>query len=252
VRLGDLVSLVFCAGWSEEQRFAGWSVRRDGARVVVSPDPFGGEAVPMAVDAREIAREPFGSSDELRAALGHAERCRLRGLCSGPDAEAGVTLRAATPDDADAVAEIWHLAWRDGHHGHVPAALLPHRTLAHFRPRVPPRLPTTTVAISCGVVLGFVTLHHDELDQIFVVREARGGGAAQALLRHAETTLAENHATAWLAVAAGNARARRFYERHGWHDAGGFDYPAEIPGGTLPVPTRRYEKALGGAGERRR
>ena len=50
--------------------------------------------------------------------------------------------------------------------------------------------------------------------------------------------------TAWLAVVAGNARARRFYEKSGWHDAGGFDYPAEIKGGTIPVPSRRYEKGL--------
>jgi ribosomal protein S18 acetylase RimI-like enzyme len=244
VRLGDLVSLTFCAGWSDEQRFAEWTVRRDGARVVVAPDPFGGATVALAVDAREIERRPYASHEEVRVALAAAERCRLRGLAAGPEVDARVELRAATPDDADAVAEIWHLAWRDGHLGHVPPELLPHRSLVHFRPRVPPRLPSTTVATSGDVVIGFVTLHDDELEQIFVLREARGSGAAQALLGHAETALGERHDTAWLAVAAGNARARRFYERHGWHDAGGYDYPAEIPGGTLPVPTRRYEKRV--------
>ena len=50
---------------------------------------------------------------------------------------------------------------------------------------------------------------------------------------------------AWLAVAAGNARARRFYERSGWRDAGAFDYAAEIAGGTIAVPCRRYERRLG-------
>jgi ribosomal protein S18 acetylase RimI-like enzyme len=67
---------------------------------------------------------------------------------------------------------------------------------------------------------------------------------AAALLRHAEEEIAARFDTAWLAVAEGNARARRFYERSGWHDTGGFDYMAEIEGGRLPVPSRRYEKAV--------
>jgi hypothetical protein len=53
------------------------------------------------------------------------------------------------------------------------------------------------------------------------------------------------HDTAWLAVVPGNARARRFYERQGWYDAGPFDNPAFTrDGSTLLVPTRRYEKRL--------
>jgi hypothetical protein len=53
--------------------------------------------------------------------------------------------------------------------------------------------------------------------------------------------IATRFAAGWLAVVAGNARARRFYERNGWRDAGAIDYAAEIRGGTLPVPCRRYE-----------
>jgi GNAT superfamily N-acetyltransferase len=155
-----------------------------------------------------------------------------------------VVLRLAGPDDADAVARIWHDAWRDGHLGHVPDALLPHRTLAHFRARVPPRIPRTTVALVGERIVGFVTLHDDELEQIFVAAEVRGGGVARVLLDHAERELAADHGRGWLAVAEGNARARRFYERQGWRDAGPLDYAAEIPGGTLSVPCRRYEKSL--------
>jgi GNAT superfamily N-acetyltransferase len=153
-------------------------------------------------------------------------------------------LRAASEADAAAIAAVWHGAWGDGHRGHVPDALLPYRTLAHFLERVPPRIGRTTVAVSGDRVVGFVTLHEDELEQLFVASEARGGGTARALIEHAEREISRRHDVAWLAVAAGNARARRFYERHGWHDAGGYDYPAEIPGGTLPVPTRRYEKRV--------
>ena len=43
---------------------------------------------------------------------------------------------------------------------------------------------------------------------------------------------------------AGNERARRFYERQGWTDAGLFDYTA--PGDTGPIAVRahRYERDL--------
>jgi GNAT superfamily N-acetyltransferase len=151
-------------------------------------------------------------------------------------------LRPAEPGDVDAIAAIWHAAWSDGHAGHVPEELHPHRTLAHFLARVPSRIARTTVVVEDERVVGFVTLHDDELEQIFVARHARGGAVAGELLAEAERRLASEHAVAWLAVVAGNARARRFYEKNGWHDAGAIDYAAEIPGGSIPVPCRRYEK----------
>ncbi len=156
----------------------------------------------------------------------------------------GWRLRAATDDDVEAIALIWHAGWRDGHLGHIPEALLPHRRLEHFRARVPPRIPATTVAVAEGELLGFVTVHDAEVEQLFVDAAARGTGAASALLSHAEELIAARFDTAWLAVVEGNGRARRFYERSGWHDTGGFDYMAEIEGGRLAVPSRRYEKEL--------
>jgi GNAT superfamily N-acetyltransferase len=93
-------------------------------------------------------------------------------------------------------------------------------------------------------VVGFVTVRDDEVEEVFVAAGARGNGTADALLRHAEQVIAARHEVAWLAVVDGNARARRFYERNGWRDVGGFDYAAEIAGGRLPVPSRRYEKRL--------
>jgi GNAT superfamily N-acetyltransferase len=155
---------------------------------------------------------------------------------------AAPALRAATIDDTEAIAEVWHDAWRDGHLGHVPEALLPHRRLADFRERVPPRLERTTVAVLASRLVGFVTVHDDEVELIFVAEEARGGATAGALLRHAEQVIVARFPIAWLVVVTGNARARRFYERNGWRDVGAILDPAEIPGGTLPVPSRRYEK----------
>lgn len=156
-----------------------------------------------------------------------------------------ITLRFATLADVEAIAGVWHDAWRDGHVGHVPDALLPERTLDNFRQRTPARLALTTVALRDEQVIGFATVSDDELEQLFVAAAARGTGAAVQLIDHAETLIARRFQTAWLAVVAGNARARRFYERQGWHDAGGLAYQAELAaGGTLIVPSRRYEKRV--------
>jgi ribosomal protein S18 acetylase RimI-like enzyme len=163
---------------------------------------------------------------------------------SGGAPHATVLLRPATLDDVETIATLWYDGWRDGHLGHVPEALHPHRTLPGFRRRVPSRVPLTTVAIVEGRIAGFVTVHDDEVEQVYVARAARGGGVAPALLQHAEQVIAGRYDVAWLAVAEGNARARRFYERSGWRDAGGFEYAAEIVNGTLSVPCRRYEKRL--------
>jgi GNAT superfamily N-acetyltransferase len=151
-------------------------------------------------------------------------------------------LRESTPGDVEAIATLWHQGWRDAHLGHVPESIRRHRRLLDFQRRVPPRVHQTTVATIATRVVGFVTVHDDEVEQIYVAEEARGGGAAEALLRHAERSIATRFAAGWLAVVAGNARARRFYERNGWRDAGAIDYAAEITGGTLSVPCRRYEK----------
>src|SRR5262245_20211667 len=106
------------------------------------------------------------------------------------------SLRPATPDDAAAIAAIWHSGWRDGHVGHVPDALLPHRGLDEFERRTLPRLSTTTVAELDGVIVGFVTVEDDEAEQVYVAASARGTGVAAALLNHAEHVIAQSHAVA--------------------------------------------------------
>jgi ribosomal protein S18 acetylase RimI-like enzyme len=109
---------------------------------------------------------------------------------------------------------------------------------------VPSRIPNTTVATLGASIVGFVTLHDDELEQLYVAASARGGGVAVALIRHGERTIGQRHSTAWLAVAVGNARARRFYERQCWSDVAALDYPAETAAGPIVVPCRRYEKLV--------
>jgi ribosomal protein S18 acetylase RimI-like enzyme len=153
-------------------------------------------------------------------------------------------LRAATPDDVDAIATVWHSGWPEGHLGHVPEALLLHRRLVDFRSRVPALLDRTTVATIGPNVAGFVMVHDDELEQIYVAAAARGSGVAAALLQHAESAIGDRFDLAWLAVVAGNTRARRFYARNGWRDAGVFEHEAPIEGGSIPLAAHRYEKRI--------
>jgi hypothetical protein len=79
VRLGDLISLAFCTGWSEPQRFEGWTVHRVGDRVSVSPRTFGGRTIPFEIAAKQLPRRAFSSDEDLRAAVAKADAITLRG-----------------------------------------------------------------------------------------------------------------------------------------------------------------------------
>lgn len=143
-----------------------------------------------------------------------------------------------------AVAEIWHEGWHDGHARHVPEGLTNARTLDAFRQRAAARVGDTTVAVSDdGRVLGFVMVVGDEVEQVFAARSARGTGLAGRLLAEAERQIASaGHDVAWLAVVDGNARARAFYAREGWHDEGDLPYVVTAGGQEFVSPCRRYEK----------
>ena len=152
------------------------------------------------------------------------------------------SIRPAVPEDAARIAEVWESAWRDGHVGHIPEELLVHRPPESFRTRAAGLIARTHVAEVDGVVVGFVTIKGDELDQLFVDASARGTGVAKDLLAEGvRRLLAQGHTQPWLAVVTGNARARHFYEREGWRDAGPLAYEAPIEGGTVVVACRRYE-----------
>lgn len=70
LRIGDLASLTFCNGWTDAQSDdAGYTIRLEGSRLMVTPDPFAGRRVPLEVAAR---------------AADGAERQTVRGVASGP------------------------------------------------------------------------------------------------------------------------------------------------------------------------
>jgi DNA/RNA-binding domain of Phe-tRNA-synthetase-like protein len=158
---------------------------------------------------------------------------------------AAVAIRSAVGEDAGDVAEIWHQGWRDGHLGLVPQELVEVRTEESFRARAAGRVADTTVATVDGVVAGFVMVVGDEIEQVYVSAAHRGTGVAGSLMAEAERQVRANgHTEAWLAVVAGNARARAFYEKAGWRDEGPFDYDAESERGPIVVPCRRYTKPV--------
>ena len=156
-----------------------------------------------------------------------------------------MALRPARPADAVAIAEIWYDGWRDGHLGNVPDDLIVVRTEEAFRVRSAQRVADTVVAVVADAVAGFVMVVGAEVEQVYVAKRHRRTRVAAGLLAEAERLVAANgHERAWLAVVAGNSRARRFYERSGWLDEGPFDYYAGSESGPIRVPAHRYVKPV--------
>lgn len=156
------------------------------------------------------------------------------------------SIRPADAADMAAVADLWHEGWHSGHAGHVPDGLTTARTLEAFHGRTPARVADTTVAVSgAGDLLGFVMVVGDEVEQVFVGPGSRGSGLAGVLLAEAERQVAAaGYDEAWLAVVAGNARARRFYEKQGWIDTGDLPYEVTAGGQVFVSPCRRYAKRV--------
>lgn len=79
VRLADLISLTFCVGWTEPQRFEGYTVSRAASRITVTPEIFAGKTIPMSVPAIEISNQPYSSSAQLHAAIAHGRSVTVTG-----------------------------------------------------------------------------------------------------------------------------------------------------------------------------
>lgn len=82
VRLGDLISLTFCTGWTTAQHYAEWTVQNHGDAVTVTPDLFGGETVRLEIEATEIPRRRYESDRDLREEIERGRRRRLSGSIS--------------------------------------------------------------------------------------------------------------------------------------------------------------------------
>ncbi len=88
VFLGDLLSLIFCCGWSGTFHREGYAVTRDGTTLHVRPDPFAGRIVELTAPARRLTARSYASDRDLQAAHDAAPRVVLRGTARGPQGSA--------------------------------------------------------------------------------------------------------------------------------------------------------------------
>ncbi|MGZ9811360.1 N-acetyltransferase family protein [Pseudoroseicyclus sp. H15] len=119
-------------------------------------------------------------------------------------------LRPATPDDAPAMAAILGAWVRD-------TPWMPRLHSAEEDRAFCDRLvEEAEVLVTGDPVEGFLTLKGDEIGSLYVSREARGRGLGRALLEAAKAR--RRRLTLWTFQA--NDRARAFYRREGFVEAG--------------------------------
>ena len=86
LRVGDLLSLTFCNGWTDVQQDdlgLNYSFHLEGNRVTVAPDPFQGREIPFEVSARALPLSGFHSRSEAQAAFAAAPIVVLAGVAAG-------------------------------------------------------------------------------------------------------------------------------------------------------------------------
>jgi hypothetical protein len=83
VRAGDLISLAFCNAWRVTQRFGEYHVRVEGTRLLISPDPFDGAAIPLTVTARALPNRRYASREDGAVEYQRAAGVALEGLLVG-------------------------------------------------------------------------------------------------------------------------------------------------------------------------
>jgi len=170
----------------------------------------------------------------------------------GREEFAVTTVRWAGTEDAEAIATIQVESWRAAYRGLVDQAYLDQLDPADRMPRWREGLAEsvwpergTLVAEADGRVVGFAHLStgdESELHAIYVRPDAWGTGAGRALMAEAVRRLAEEgcrDVVLW--VLATNERARRFYQKAGWHADGG-EAPHDVGGVAHTVV--RYRRSL--------
>lgn len=126
-------------------------------------------------------------------------------------------IRQPVSNDLKPLAELWHAGWHQAHASLITSDVLPFRTLDQFEARLPAMWADIRVAGDHSEPMGFCYIEGAELDQMYVARAAQGTGLAARLMAEAEDRMRRNGVeTAQLSCAAGNERAARFYEKHGW------------------------------------
>jgi putative acetyltransferase len=128
-----------------------------------------------------------------------------------------VSLRPYAPADEDAAIELWRRTWQQ-HYPRIDFAARVPWWRERWRDELVPAA-TIVLAEMEGELVGFVTVDRATryLDQIVVAPQAWGTDVAALLLADAKRI---SPGGLGLKVNADNARAIRFYEKHGFVDAG--------------------------------
>lgn len=172
-----------------------------------------------------------------------------------------VVVRPATPEDAEAVADIGRVAWPATYATLVPEAIIRDVVEQTYNTEALERAIAANdrsvgahflVAELDGQVIGFLDyseVPEPELHRIYVDPAATGGGIGSRLLEALHERLARGSSYV-LMVAADNSGAVRFYERHGfvreaevdgvayYREHMGVDFPPDTVGVTCLVLRR--------------
>ena len=149
-------------------------------------------------------------------------------------ARSTVSLRAAGPRDASAMAAVMVAAWRHGYPGIVPEDVIEAQTVARWEPVLAtaarPDAGAVVAVDAGGRLLGFARFGPDPddarpgrgyLSSLYVDPEAAGDGIGRRLLERALRELAQaGFQTVSLWVFRDNARGRALYERGGFRADG--------------------------------
>jgi RimJ/RimL family protein N-acetyltransferase len=171
-----------------------------------------------------------------------------------------VTVRPATIDDAEAIAGVHARSWQAAYRGIVADAFLDELSDEVWVERwrtlftEPDRGARTMVSVEDGEVTGFARVgpvrdpdppgpEWEEVYAIYLDPASWGSGVGSALMAALLDTVAEGVPGVSLWVFRDNARARAFYERHGF-EADGMAQAITIDGQDLPeVRYRRVSVA---------
>lgn len=197
------------------------------------------------VESARRRREQAEGPDAVHAAADWSEPHRTwLGPSGGP-----IEIRRARPEDADDIARA-HTASADAaYRGLVPpdAGGL-ERRIRRWRELLADPANRTWVAVDDELVVGQLSIGAFREDPqtgavhaIYVLPGWWGSGAGQRLLDVAHAELARDFDHALLTVLTANARARRFYERNGWHEG---ETVIEPHFGGTPTRVTRYSRRL--------
>jgi GNAT superfamily N-acetyltransferase len=126
-------------------------------------------------------------------------------------ATTGITIRAATSDDAPAVADVYLASFRSTYD--FPLAHTDDEVRAWIRDVLVAAGGTWVAVDLVGEVVAMMAVEPGELDQLYVRPDRLGDGIGRRLLEVAREQSPDGLSLYTFQV---NARARRFYERNGF------------------------------------